>query len=180
MLDEYDIAMMSPVPYPYAILRETLVPINIEPAVIDYFKEQASETGLSYKNLICFYLVDFVKEKKKFRILEAYDIDKLNPRKNQSVRERKTLVTITTPYKVKDYFKEQASETGIPYKTLLNACLLDCVNKKKKFKVYSLECENEKKKIVMVWESDECDDEDIVTIVAKPVTNKDELIGENK
>ena len=32
-----------------------------------------------------------------------------------------------------DYFKQEASETGIPYQTLINLYLEECVNEKKKF-----------------------------------------------
>ena len=65
-------------------------------------------------------------------MLEEYDIDKLNPRKNPYAKELKKQVTIKlTPYVI-DYFKEEAVETGIPYQTLINLYLVDCVKGKKK------------------------------------------------
>ena len=65
-------------------------------------------------------------------MLKEYDIDKLNPRKNPYAKELKKQVTIKlTPYVI-DYFKEEAVETGIPYQTLINLYLVDCVKEKKK------------------------------------------------
>lgn len=65
-------------------------------------------------------------------MLEEYDIDKLNPRPNPYAKELKKQVTIKISPTVIDYFKNEASETGIPYQTLINLYLLDCVNEKKK------------------------------------------------
>jgi predicted DNA binding CopG/RHH family protein len=65
-------------------------------------------------------------------MLEEYDIDKLNPRPNPYAKELKKQVTIKIAPTVIDYFKNEASETGIPYQTLINLYLVDCVNEKKK------------------------------------------------
>lgn len=65
-------------------------------------------------------------------MLEEYDIDKLNPRPNPYAKELKKQVTIKIAPRVIDYFKNEASETGIPYQTLINLYLVDCVNEKKK------------------------------------------------
>lgn len=65
-------------------------------------------------------------------MLEEYDIDKLNPRPNPYAKELKKQVTIKIAPSVIDYFKNEASETGIPYQTLINLYLVDCVNEKKK------------------------------------------------
>ena len=65
-------------------------------------------------------------------MLEEYDIDKLNPRPNPYAKELKKQVTIKISPSVIDYFKQEASETGIPYQTLINLYLVDCVNEKKK------------------------------------------------
>ena len=68
-------------------------------------------------------------------MLEEYDIDKLNPRPNPYAKELKKQVTIKISPSVIDYFKEEATQTGIPYQTLINLYLVDCVNKKKKLEM---------------------------------------------
>ena len=65
-------------------------------------------------------------------MLEEYDIDKLNPRPNPYAKELKKQVTIKIAPSVIDYFKEESTETGIPYQTLINLYLVDCVKEKKK------------------------------------------------
>ena len=65
-------------------------------------------------------------------MLKEYDIDKLNPRPNPYVKELKKQVSIKLPTLVIDYFKEEAKRTGIPYQTLINLYLLDCVKENKK------------------------------------------------
>lgn len=65
-------------------------------------------------------------------MLKEYDIDKLNPRPNPYAKELKQQITIKIAPSVIDYFKEEAQETGIPYQTLINLYLMDCVKNKKK------------------------------------------------
>ena len=65
-------------------------------------------------------------------MLKEYDIDKLNPRKNPYAKELKKQVTIKIAPSVITYFKDEATETGIPYQTLINLYLVDCVKEKKK------------------------------------------------
>ena len=66
---------------------------------------------------------------------KEYDIDKLNPRPNPYAKELKKQVTIKIAPKVIDYFKNLAIETGIPYQTLINLYLVDCVEKQKKIEI---------------------------------------------
>ena len=63
---------------------------------------------------------------------EEYDIDKLNPRLNPYAKDLKKQVTIKIAQSVIDYFKDESTETGIPYQTLINLYLVDCVREKKK------------------------------------------------
>lgn len=63
-------------------------------------------------------------------MLEEYDIDKLNPRPNPYAKELKQQITIKLSPSVIEYFKVQANKFGIPYQTLINLYLSDCVNKK--------------------------------------------------
>lgn len=68
-------------------------------------------------------------------MLEEYDIDKLNPRPNPYAKAMKKQVTINLDTSVIDYFKDEATESGIPYQTLINLYLAECVKEKKKLKV---------------------------------------------
>ena len=63
---------------------------------------------------------------------EEYDIDSLNPRPNLYAKELKKQVTIKIAPSVINYFKDEATETGIPYQKLINLYLVDCVKEKKK------------------------------------------------
>ena len=64
-----------------------------------------------------------------------YDIDKLNPRPNPYAKELKKQVTIKIAPTVIDYFKNEATKTGIPYQTLINLYLTDCVKSKRKLEI---------------------------------------------
>lgn len=66
---------------------------------------------------------------------KEYDIDKLNPRPNPYAKELKKQVTIKISPTVIDYFKTEAKETGIPYQTLINLYLSDCVKNNKKLEM---------------------------------------------
>lgn len=67
-------------------------------------------------------------------MLEEYDIDRLNPRKNPYAKELKKQVTIKISPSVIDYFKEQARKVNMPYQTLINLYLTDCVSNKESWK----------------------------------------------
>ena len=77
-----------------------------------------------------------IKRGRKKHMLKEYDVEKLNPRKNPYAKELKKQVTIKIAPNVIEYFKEQAMETGIPYQTLINLYLVDCVNEKKKLDMH--------------------------------------------
>lgn len=68
-------------------------------------------------------------------MLEEYDIDRLNPRPNPYAKELKKQVTIKISPNVIEYFKEQANKVGMPYQTLINLYLLDCVNNKRELQM---------------------------------------------
>ncbi|SFB13566.1 BrnA antitoxin of type II toxin-antitoxin system [Acetitomaculum ruminis DSM 5522] len=63
---------------------------------------------------------------------DNYDIAKLNPRPNPYVKRLKKTITINIETSVIDYFKSQAESTGIPYQTLINLYLSDCVQNHRK------------------------------------------------
>ena len=60
------------------------------------------------------------------------EYDFSNAIKKPYVKPTKQQITINLSSSVITYFKEVAAETGIPYQTLINLYLTDCVKKKKK------------------------------------------------
>ena len=66
---------------------------------------------------------------------DNYNVKELNPRKNPYAKELKKQITIKIDSVIIDYFKDQATETGIPYQTLINMYLADCVNNKRKLQL---------------------------------------------
>lgn len=62
---------------------------------------------------------------------EEYDIETLNPRKNPYAKRLKRQVTINLDNSIVEYFKKLSESNGIPYQTLINLYLIDCVNKKR-------------------------------------------------
>ena len=50
---------------PYAKKLKKQITIRIDADTIDYFKEQASEVGISYQNLINLYLRDCAEKKRR-------------------------------------------------------------------------------------------------------------------
>ena len=66
---------------------------------------------------------------------DKYDVKSLNPRKNPYAKELKKQITIKIDSSTIDYFKEQSVETGIPYQTLINMYLADCVVNRRKLEM---------------------------------------------
>jgi predicted DNA binding CopG/RHH family protein len=64
---------------------------------------------------------------------EEYDFS--NATKNPYAKELKKQVTIKISPTVIDYFKAQAIKLGIPYQTLINMYLTDCVNNKRELQM---------------------------------------------
>lgn len=63
---------------------------------------------------------------------KEYDFSKIEGRKNPYARKRKKQITIRLGEDIIDYFKQLSKETGIPYQTLINLYLKECVVKGKK------------------------------------------------
>ncbi|HXK56390.1 MAG: BrnA antitoxin family protein [Gammaproteobacteria bacterium] len=57
-----------------------------------------------------------------------YDFSKMKSRKNPYASKLKRSVTIRLGEDVIEYFKVMAKETGIPYQSLINLYLRDCVS----------------------------------------------------
>ena len=63
---------------------------------------------------------------------KEYDLSKLRSRKNPYAARLKRQVTIRMGDDVIGYFKEMAEVTGIPYQSLINLYLRDCVAHERK------------------------------------------------
>ena len=63
---------------------------------------------------------------------KEYDFSK--GKKNPYSSKLKKQITINLNEEVLTYFKAMSDETGIPYQSLINLYLLDCVNSKKTLK----------------------------------------------
>lgn len=63
MRDEYDFSGSRPNPYTERVRRPVTVNIDVE--TIDYFKEEARRTGISYQNIINMYLGECAAQKKR-------------------------------------------------------------------------------------------------------------------
>ncbi len=62
---------------------------------------------------------------------EEYDIKSLNPRRNPYTSKLKKQITINIDSSTIDFFKDMSEDTGIPYQTLINLYLRDCVQNNK-------------------------------------------------
>ena len=62
---------------------------------------------------------------------DEYDIKNLNPRRNPYTKKMKQQVTMNMNTTTVDYFKSMSSESGIPYQTLINLYLDECVKERK-------------------------------------------------
>lgn len=60
------------------------------------------------------------------------EYDFANARKNPYSNRLKKQITINIDSETIDYFKAQSQDSGIPYQTLINLYLSDCVKNKRK------------------------------------------------
>ena len=58
-----------------------------------------------------------------------------NARRNPYVIKEKQQITINLDCDVIDYYKKQSGNSGIPYQTLINLYLSDCVTKKRELQM---------------------------------------------
>jgi uncharacterized protein (DUF4415 family) len=63
---------------------------------------------------------------------EEYDFSKMKSRKNPYASKLKRQVTIRIGDDVIDYFKRLSEELGIPYQTLINLYLRDCMDHRRR------------------------------------------------
>ena len=67
--------------------------------------------------------------KEKEIMKKEYDFSQA--KKNPYANKLKKQITINLSEEVLTYFKAMSDETGVPYQSLINLYLLDCVNNKK-------------------------------------------------
>ena len=67
MRDEYDFSNGKRNPYADKLKKQITIRLNA--GTIEYFKQQAEETGISYQNLINMYLTDCEENKKKLEYI---------------------------------------------------------------------------------------------------------------
>lgn len=67
---------------------------------------------------------------------DEYDLSKMKSRRNPYAKKLKKQVTLRMGSNVVDYFKQMSEETGIPYQSLINLYLQDCVASKRKLEMH--------------------------------------------
>ena len=63
------------------------------------------------------------------------EYDFTNARKNPYAEKARKQITINLNVEVVEYFKKQAEISGIPYQTLINLYLVDCVTNQRKIQM---------------------------------------------
>jgi uncharacterized protein (DUF4415 family) len=63
-----------------------------------------------------------------------YDLSKMKSRPNPYAKRLKRQVTIRMGVDVVAYFKQMAKETGVPYQSLIDLYLRDCVQSRRKLR----------------------------------------------
>ena len=66
---------------------------------------------------------------------KEYDLSKLPSRRNPYANEQRRLISLRVGENVIEYFKGMAEDTGIPYQSLINLYLSDCVRTGRKLKL---------------------------------------------
>lgn len=64
-----------------------------------------------------------------------YDLSKMKSRRNPFAAKLKKPVSMRLSEDVLAYFKGMANESGVPYQSLINLCLRDCVLKHCKMQI---------------------------------------------
>ena len=63
---------------------------------------------------------------------KEYNLSKMKKRRNPYAKQLKKQVTLRLRPDVIEYFKKMAEETDVPYQTLINLYLQDCMKKHRK------------------------------------------------
>ena len=71
---------------------------------------------------------------------EEYDLSQMKSRPNPYAKRLKKQITLRINPDVIDYFKSMAEETEIPYQSLINLYLQDCMTSHRKLNVQWVSC----------------------------------------
>jgi uncharacterized protein (DUF4415 family) len=63
---------------------------------------------------------------------KEYDLSRMKSRPNPYAKRLRRQVTLRMSVDVIEYFKQMAEDTGIPYQSLINLYLRDCVSSRRK------------------------------------------------
>lgn len=66
---------------------------------------------------------------------DEYDIEALNPRKKPYAERLVRQSTVSIDIDIVEFFKNLAAEENIPYQTLINLYLADCVKNNRKVEI---------------------------------------------
>ncbi len=66
---------------------------------------------------------------------KEYDLSTMKSRKNPYASKLKKPITMRLSEDVIDYFKSMAEESGVPYQSLINLYLRDCVAQHRKINI---------------------------------------------
>ena len=66
---------------------------------------------------------------------DEYDLSKMKSRKNPYAKRLKKQITLRLQPEIIEYFKALSEKNDIPYQSLINLYLLDCVNHHRELKM---------------------------------------------
>ena len=66
---------------------------------------------------------------------DEYDLSEMKSRRNPYVSKLKKAVTMRLSEDVVTYFKDMAANAGVPYQSLINLYLRDCVTQHRQVKI---------------------------------------------
>ncbi len=69
------------------------------------------------------------------KMKDEYDLSQMKSRSNPYAKRLKKQITLRLQPEIIEYFKSLSEESDIPYQSLINLYLLDCVNSHRKLKM---------------------------------------------
>jgi uncharacterized protein (DUF4415 family) len=95
-------------------------------------KANQKKHGVSFEEAQSVFFDDSANITAGENMKSEYDLSKMNSRKNPYASKLKKQVTIRMGQDVICYFKAMSEDTGIPYQSLINLYLKDCVSNHRK------------------------------------------------
>jgi uncharacterized protein (DUF4415 family) len=103
---------------------KVLTSVRLDADILEFFKAQGS--GYQSRKRVL----------SRWKTMKAeYDLSKLKSRKNPYASKLKKPVTMRLSEDVVDYFKGMADEAGVPYQSLINLYLRDCLASSRKVQI---------------------------------------------